>query len=174
MWSFNTLRLRQNGQHFADNILKWILLNTIFFIFKKNFIEICFLGFDWQWASTGPDNNVVPNRWEIIIRINDGLVCCLFAYICHSASYTMEKARWQNSYSIMQCQCVIYSAWTSHIKKLNGRYMGCPSRKQIEVFLLMACIMEGFHNMMTIEYQPLAMLPWDKNFFWIDYSSFVG
>ena len=50
--SLNTLRLRQNGHHFADNILKIIFSNknSVFF-FNWNFTEISSWGFNWQISS---------------------------------------------------------------------------------------------------------------------------
>ena len=42
--NFNTLRSRQNGQHFADGIFKCIFRDWKSIIFKYNFIEICSLG----------------------------------------------------------------------------------------------------------------------------------
>ena len=38
-WSFNTLRLRQNGRHFPDNIFKCIFLNENILISIKNSLK---------------------------------------------------------------------------------------------------------------------------------------
>ena len=42
--SINTLRPRENGRHFADDILKCIFLNEKVWIFFLNFTEVCSLG----------------------------------------------------------------------------------------------------------------------------------
>ena len=39
MFGFNTLRPRQNGRHFADNILKYILLKYKSSYFDSNFTD---------------------------------------------------------------------------------------------------------------------------------------
>ena len=47
IWSqvfYNTLRSRQNGRHFTDDIFKCIFLNEKDRIFYSNFIEICSQG----------------------------------------------------------------------------------------------------------------------------------
>ena len=38
------------------------------------FIEMCSSGFNWQYIITGSDNCLVPNMWQAIIWISDGLV----------------------------------------------------------------------------------------------------
>ena len=44
-----TLRLRQNGSHFADNIFKCIFLELIYFwYFDHNFTKVCSWGSNWQ------------------------------------------------------------------------------------------------------------------------------
>ena len=43
-YGFNTLRLRQNGQHFADNSLKCVFLDENVQISIKNFTEVCSSG----------------------------------------------------------------------------------------------------------------------------------
>ena len=44
-----------------------------FEFYKKNFIEICFLGCNWQYDSIGSDNGLVPNRRQAIIWSNVGM-----------------------------------------------------------------------------------------------------
>ena len=69
----NTLRPRQNGRHFTDkhqmHFLEWKCLN-----FHWYFTEIYSLESNWQDISTGPDNGLMPNRWQAIIWTNGGLV----------------------------------------------------------------------------------------------------
>ena len=49
--SVNTLRPRQNGCHFADNIFEFIFFQKLF-CFASNFIEIYLQGSSWQNSST--------------------------------------------------------------------------------------------------------------------------
>ena len=64
----NNLRPRQNGWHFANNIMKYIFLND------SDFTEICSHGSNWQQSIFGSDDGVVPKRQQAIIWNNDGLV----------------------------------------------------------------------------------------------------
>ena len=59
----DTLRPRQNGRHFADDIFKYIFL---------------------QYSSIGLDNGLVPNRQQTIIWTNGDLISD--AYMRHSAT----------------------------------------------------------------------------------------
>ena len=58
----NTLRLRQNGRHFADGILKSISLNENFWILNKISLKYVAWGFNWQYGSIGSDNGLAPSR----------------------------------------------------------------------------------------------------------------
>ena len=49
-----------------------------------NFIEVCSQGANWQNASIGLDNGLVPARRQAIIWTNDGSFTD--AYMRHSAS----------------------------------------------------------------------------------------
>ena len=42
--------------------------------FKWYFVELCYLGSNWQYVSTGLDNGLVPNKWQAISWSSDGLV----------------------------------------------------------------------------------------------------
>ena len=64
---------------FAEDIFKLIQLNKKF---KLYYIR-CFSGSNQQFVSIGWGNNLVPNRWQAIIWINDGLV---YRRICVSLS----------------------------------------------------------------------------------------
>ena len=76
----NTLRPRQNGRHFCRrhfhvHFLEWKLSN-----FKWNFIEICYLGSNWQLTIIDSGNGLSPNRWQAIFWTNDGIVYwCIYA-----------------------------------------------------------------------------------------------
>ena len=70
---FNTLRLRQDGCHFADPILKCIFLNeNIEWISIKISLKIVRLGSNQQYSSLGLDNGLAPSRRQAIIWTNDG------------------------------------------------------------------------------------------------------
>ena len=58
--SFSTLRPRPNGRHLADNIFKYIYLNTWIFIFK--FTWSLSWRSNWQFTIIGSDNGLVPTR----------------------------------------------------------------------------------------------------------------
>ena len=51
----NTLRLRQNGRYFTDNILRLISFSDNC-NFERNFTEICSLWYKWKYGSTHLDN----------------------------------------------------------------------------------------------------------------------
>ena len=81
-FNVNTLRPRQNGHHFADNIFKCISLNEKKILnFKQNFTEICSLGSNWQFYGS------ILVQIMACRRIGDKpsesmLVCCTDAFIC--------------------------------------------------------------------------------------------
>ena len=65
----NILRLRQNGRHFSDDILKWIFVNENAWISIKISLE---------FVSRGPINNIpslvhIMSWRQAIIWTNDGL-----------------------------------------------------------------------------------------------------
>ena len=86
----NTLRLRQNGHHFAD-IFKWISLNENFWILNRISLKYVPLGQMGNmtalvqimaWPQTGKKSLSEPMS-----------VCCTDAYICHSASMVNNTLR---------------------------------------------------------------------------------
>ena len=66
----DTLRPRQNGRHFADDICKGIYLNENFSILHKNFTAICSLGSNRHNGSIVSDDGLAPNRRQAIIWTN--------------------------------------------------------------------------------------------------------
>ena len=65
---FNTLRPRQNGTHFADNIFKCISLNEKFCILIQislKFVHKCLID-----INIGSGNGLVPNKWQAITWSN--------------------------------------------------------------------------------------------------------
>ena len=74
----NTLRSRQNGRHFADDIFKCIFFNENVSVAIK---------FSLKFVPNGPINNIpalAPSRRQAIIRTNDG-------------QFTDAYTRWVNS-----------------------------------------------------------------------------
>ena len=69
---FNTLRPRQNGRHFADDIFKCIFSERKRLNSYLNFTEVCSQGSNQQYASIGSDNGLAPSRRQAIIWTNDG------------------------------------------------------------------------------------------------------
>ena len=90
MWPFcikndvNTLRPRQNGRHFADDVFKHILLNENAWISIKISLNFVSKGPINNISSIGSDNGLAPTRRQAIIWTNDGKVTD--AYMRHSAS----------------------------------------------------------------------------------------
>ena len=66
----NTLRLRQNGRHFLDDIVEWIFLKM--YGFRSGFHWSLFLGVHWQYSSIGSDNGLTPARRQAIVWTNNG------------------------------------------------------------------------------------------------------
>ena len=80
--SLNTLRLRQNGRHFADKIFTCICFDETIWIFDLRFDLNLFLRA--KCYSIGSDNVLAPNRRQAIIWTNDVLFTDV--YMRHSAS----------------------------------------------------------------------------------------
>ena len=96
---FNTLRLRQNGCYFADNIFKCIYLNENLCVLTR--ISLKFVPKGWYQTSIGSDNGLAPNRWQAIIWTNDGLVyCCLHALLDLSELTNGDEHRMAGRHSI--------------------------------------------------------------------------
>ena len=79
----NTLRPRQNGRRFADDIFKCIFLNEMF-EFRLKFHWSLFLRDRLTIFHLGSDNGLAPSRRQAIIWTNDGKFTD--AYMGHSAS----------------------------------------------------------------------------------------
>ena len=48
-------------------------------IFEYNFIEICSLGFNWQWGNTGSDHGLAPVRRQAMIWTNANLLSQIYS-----------------------------------------------------------------------------------------------
>ena len=80
----NTLRPRQDGRHFADDIFKCIFLNENFLIVIKISLKFVPKGPINNIPTIGSDNCLAPARLQAIIWTNDDEFTD--AYMHHSAS----------------------------------------------------------------------------------------
>ena len=65
------------SQKTFSNASPWM---KIIVFFNSNFTEICSQRSNYQYASIGSDNDLVPNRWKAIIWTKVGLVYwCIYA-----------------------------------------------------------------------------------------------
>ena len=83
-WSLNTLRPRQHGSHFIDNIFKWILFNENAWILIK---------ISLKFVPKGPNNNNLALFQILACRLGNKSLSepmmvslLMHAYMCHSAS----------------------------------------------------------------------------------------
>ena len=79
-----TLRSRQNGRHFLDDILKCIFLNENVWISVKISFKFVPKVRIRQNFNIGSDNDLAPTRRQAIILTNDGHYTDV--YMDHSAS----------------------------------------------------------------------------------------
>ena len=84
-------------RHFQVQFLEWKLLN-----FKSNFTEICSLGSNWQYGTIGSDNGLAPNRQQVIIWANVGML-----YWCIYASLGLNEL---SIYSLPKTHCKLISS----------------------------------------------------------------
>ena len=80
---FNTLRLRQNSRHFADDT--WMKINECQSIFHWSL----FLRVQLTTPSIGSDNGLAPTRWQAIIRTNK-----VWVYWCTYVSHGLNEFSW--------------------------------------------------------------------------------
>ena len=80
--SLNTLKPRQNGRHFLDDIFKCIFLNESVWISIE--ISLVPKGPINNKSSIGSDNGLAPTRRQAIFWTNAGLF--IDTYMRHSAS----------------------------------------------------------------------------------------
>ena len=77
IWYDSLIHWRQDecppvrSRYFEIHFVKWKLLN-----FRWYFIEMCSLGFNWQYVFIGSDNGLTPNSRQAIIWANVSLVYC--------------------------------------------------------------------------------------------------
>ena len=107
---FNTLRMRQNGRHFTDNILKYIFLN-------ENAWWISIIKFHWSlcpgvqsiifqhwcrwWVDTGHSTSHYLNKWWLVnwhlfesLRHNELAAGLWFGH--HQANFTSTNVHQHN------------------------------------------------------------------------------
>ena len=83
VWHIDTLRLRQNGGHFADDIFKYISLNENFWILNEISLEYVPMGLIDNMAALV---QIMAWRWTGDKPLSEPIsVCCTGKYIHHSA-----------------------------------------------------------------------------------------
>ena len=90
-YAFNTLRPRQNGRQFPDNILKCTFLNENVWILIKTLLHFSPKG-QINKIAVGSDNGLAPARWQAIIWTNNSLL----THIC------VARPQWVDR-NISQC-----------------------------------------------------------------------
>ena len=103
--TFKTLRPRQNGRHFADDILKCIFLNEKIWISRK-----IFLMFSKFWINNIPVLvQVIAWRWPSDKPLPEPMVVNLLMHIC------VTRPQWVNADQLIVC-----SLFNTLLPKLNG------------------------------------------------------
>ena len=69
--ALNSLKLRQNGHYFTDDIFNRIFLDENYCIFIQISLEYISLGSNQQYASIGSDNALASTMRQTIIWTND-------------------------------------------------------------------------------------------------------
>ena len=69
---FNTLRPRQNGRRFPDDIFNWIFLNENVWILRKISLKFVPKVRINKYSNISSDNGLAPSRQQAIIWTNDG------------------------------------------------------------------------------------------------------
>ena len=133
----NTLRQRQNGRHFPDDIFKWIFLMKIY-EFRLTYHWSLFQGVQLTMSDTvltqseclthwgrvmhicignvtiiGSGNGLAPGRRQAIIWTNDGYITD--AYMHHSASMSKAFALSQDSITHLNINLSVILKWVAKI-----------------------------------------------------------
>ena len=75
----STPKLKQNDQHFADDIFRYILFNETVWILIQIWLKFVPNGLVKKYIIAS-DNGLSSNRQQAIIWTNDGLIyCCIYA-----------------------------------------------------------------------------------------------
>ena len=101
-----TLRLRQDGRHFPDDIFKWIFLNEIIWIAIK---------ISLKFVPSGPINNI-PALVQIMAwrrsgdkPLSEPMMVNLLMHIC------VTQSQWVNSLALGQCDSNFISLISWHV-----------------------------------------------------------
>ena len=104
---FDTLRPRQNGRHFADDIFRHIFVNRNVWISIDISLKFIPKGSNWKYNSVSSDNGVAPTRRQAIIWTNDALVYWRI-YLSLSLNELMNflySCRWNMWVPYLQMSC---------------------------------------------------------------------
>ena len=96
-------------RHFQMHFPEWKCVN-----FEWNFTELCSQGSNWQYASIGSDNGLVPNRRQAIIWNNGGLGCQLI-YASRGLNELRTGAVWSQCYRYWPNHDFVHVNWVDII-----------------------------------------------------------
>ena len=100
--------------------------------FNYNFTEIFLHGFNWQYSSICPDIGLVPNRKQVIIWTNNGLVWwCIYASLSLNElkDTSMRLQEYMTSFTTLQKNCFVPLNLNSFVwTKLSPMYMMLGNR----------------------------------------------
>ena len=119
----NTLRSRQNGWHFADNI------------FQHNFFNEKWLqGSNWQYTSFGSDDGLAPFRWQATIWTNDDIIhWCIYVSPGFNELMGWIFPRANSSFAPSQWETALQSNAVSHWLGTNLESALFPVFSQVQV-----------------------------------------
>ena len=79
------------------------------FNFKWHFIELCYLGSNWQYVIIGLDNGLAPNRRQAIIWTNDGLVnWCIYVSLGLNELSSHFKTKRISTFFLNRCDRLLF------------------------------------------------------------------
>ena len=150
----NTLRQRQDGRHFPDDILKWIFFNEIIWIS----IEISL-----KFVPSGPINNIPASvqimawRWPGDKLLSEPMMISLLTHIC------ITQPQWVNR--TIGVEVVILKAWS-----LNTLWIKIPITCEItlEMNATFVHVRAWYHWLQAISHYlsqcwPRSMSPYGAN-----------
>ena len=124
-WHINTLRLRQDGRHFPDDIFKWIFLNEVILISIKISLKFVLIG---------PINNI-PALVQIMAwrrpgdkPLSEPMMVSLLTHICVTrpqwVKACLEGLHWSQLNSAMG---LLTDTWNCGLHMLGNARNICPT-----------------------------------------------
>ena len=136
---FNTLRPRQNGRHFPDDIFKWIFFNENVWIL---------INISLKFVPGGPINNI-PTLVQVMAWCRPGASHYLnqwwLNYQCIYASLGLNELKLQ--YYVIVCQFLSYCMVSSSMQYLSFNKWSCLMCK-FYIFMCYSNLLfaDSFHN----------------------------